>query len=123
MGVTILAVLTVLSGIAMLLAGLGIAALGTVLVFLAPLGIFFGGILIILGIVSFIVAGGLLQGRGWAWTGTLVISIISIITGIVSLAAGNGGSIVSVIISGVVIYYLYRPYVMAFFGKSTTRIA
>jgi hypothetical protein len=107
----------------MLLAGLGIAALGTVLIFLAPLGIFFGGILIILGIVSFIVAGGLLQGRGWAWTGTLVISIISIIIGIASLAAGNGGSIIGVIISGVVIYYLYRPYVMAFFGKSTTRIA
>jgi hypothetical protein len=123
MGVTILAILTILSGIAMLLAGLGIAALGTVLIFLAPLGIFFGGILIILGIVSFIVAGGLLQGRGWAWTGTLVISIISIIIGIASLAAGNGGSIISVIISGVVIYYLYRPYVMAFFGKSTTRIA
>jgi hypothetical protein len=53
----------------------------------------------------------------------LVISIISIIIGIASLAAGNGGSIISVIISGVVIYYLYRPYVMAFFGKSTTRIA
>jgi hypothetical protein len=123
MGVTILAILTILSGIAMLLAGLGIAALGTVLIFLAPLGIFFGGILIILGIVSFIVAGGLLQGRGWAWSGTLVISIISIIIGIASLAAGNGGSIISVIISGVVIYYLYRPYVMAFFGKSTTRIA
>lgn len=123
MGVTILAILTILSGIAMLLAGLGIAALGTVLIFLAPLGILFGGILIILGIVSFIVAGGLLQGRGWAWSGTLVISIISIIIGIASLAAGNGGSIISVIISGVVIYYLYRPYVMAFFGKSTTRIA
>jgi hypothetical protein len=123
MGVTILAILTILSGIAMLLAGLGIAALGTVLIFLAPLGIFFGGILIILGIVSFIVAGGLLQGRGWAWTGTLVISIISIIIGIASLAAGNAGSIISVIISGVIIYYLYRPYVMAFFGKSTTRIA
>jgi hypothetical protein len=123
MGVTILAVLNIISGIIMLLIGLGVAALGVVLVFFAPIGIFFGGIFVILGIVSFIVAGGLLQGRGWAWTATLVLSIISIVIGIASLAAGNAGSIISVIISGVIIYYLYRPYVQSYFGKSSRRIA
>lgn len=123
MGVTILAALNILSGIVMLLVGLGIAALGTVVVFLAPVGIFFGGILVILGIASFAVAAGLLQGRRWAWTATLILSIISIIVGVASLAAGNAGSIISIIISAGIIYYLYRPYVMAYFGKSTRRIA
>jgi len=123
MGVTILALLNILSGLVMLLVGLGIAVLGVALVFLAPIGIFFGGILVILGIMSFIVAGGLLQGRGWAWTATLALSIISIVIGIASLVTGNAGSIISMIISAVIIYYLYRPYVMAYFGKSTRRIA
>jgi hypothetical protein len=36
---------------------------------------------------------------------------------IVSIAAGNVGAIVTMIIHGVVIYYLYRPNVKAFFGK------
>ncbi|AIF82657.1 hypothetical protein NTE_00576 [Candidatus Nitrososphaera evergladensis SR1] len=123
MGVTILAILNVIGGIVMLLVGLGVAVLGVALIFLAPVGIFFGGIFAILGIVSFVVAGGLLQGSGWAWTATLILSIISIVIGVASLAAGNASSIISVIISAAIIYYLYRPYVMAYFGKSTKRIA
>jgi hypothetical protein len=123
MGITILAALNVISGIVMLLLGLGIAALGVALILLAPVGIFFGGIFMILGVVSFIVAAGLLQGSGWAWTATLVISVISIIIGLVSLVAGNGGSIISITISAAIIYYLYRPYVLAYFGKSTRQIA
>src|SRR5690349_20762703 len=122
MGVTLLAFLNILSGIVMLLAGLGVAVLGLALVFLAPVGIFLGGILIILGIVSFIVAGGLLQGRRSAWNATLFLSIISIVIALASLAAGNASSIISVIISAAIIYYLYRPYVLAYFGKSTRRI-
>lgn len=123
MGVTILAALNILSGIVLILVGLGIAALGTVIIFLAPIGIFFGGALVILGIASFAVAAGLLQGKRWAWTATLILSIISIIVEIGSLAAGNAGSIISIIISAGIIYYLYRPYVMAYFGKTTRRIA
>lgn len=123
MGVTILAALNILIGIVLILVGLGIAALGTVIIFLAPIGIFFGGALVILGIASFAVAAGLLQGKRWAWTATLILSIISIIVEIGSLAAGNAGSIISIIISAGIIYYLYRPYVMAYFGKTTRRIA
>lgn len=77
-----------------------------------------GGILIAIGIVSFVVAYGLLKGRTWAWTLTVVLSIISIVLNVISIAAGNIASIVSVIISGIILYYLFRPHVKAYFGKA-----
>ena len=77
-----------------------------------------GGILIAIGIVSFVVAYGLLKGKSWAWTLTLILSIISIVVGAISIATtGNVFNIISIIISGIIIYYLYRPHVKAYFGK------
>jgi hypothetical protein len=54
----------------------------------------------------------------WAWTVTVILSIISIALNAISIATGNIGGIVSVIISGIILYYLYRPHVKAYFGKS-----
>lgn len=76
-----------------------------------------GGVLVALGIASLIVAWGLLKGKGWAWIVTIIISIISIVFNIVSIAAGNIGSVVGLIINGVIIYYLYRPNVKSYFGR------
>jgi uncharacterized membrane protein HdeD (DUF308 family) len=79
-----------------------------------------GGILIAIGIASFIVSYGLLKGKGWAWSVTLILSYIGIVTGIISIAGGNFLSIVQVIINIVVIWYLYRSNVKAYFGKPAT---
>ena len=79
-----------------------------------------GIIMIILGIVSFIVAYGLLKGMGWAWTLTVVLSIIVIMLDAVSIASGNFGGIISIIISAIILYYLYRPHVKSFFGNDST---
>lgn len=79
-----------------------------------------GGILVAIAIVSFLVAYGLLKGRGWAWTLTVVLSIISIVLNAISMAAGNIASIISIIISGIILYYLYRPHVKAYFGKGVS---
>jgi hypothetical protein len=91
---------------------------------------FFGGfsiaigiVLIAIAIVSFVVAYGLLKGKGWAWTVTLILSIISIVfnaISIVATAGANLGGIISIIISAVIIYYLYRPHVKAYFGKGVS---
>ena len=92
--------------------------------FLGGLGIAFGAVLVALAIVSFIVAYGLLKGKGWAWTVTLILSIISIVFNAISIAASAGanliGGIISIIISAVIIYYLYRPHVKAYFGKGVS---
>ena len=80
-GITIIAILMIISGIFFIIGGIGLTALSVLsLAFLA------GGIgSIILGIASLVVAWGLLKGAGWAWSITLIITIISIIANIASL--------------------------------------
>ena len=82
-------------------------------------GIAFGAVLVALAIVSFIVAYGLLKGRRWAWTATLVLSIISMgwYAFTVAIIPSNGGRTLGVIIGAITIYYLYRPQVKAYLGK------
>ena len=139
-GVTIIAILNIISGIVMLAGGIGLTTAGSLLPtmtkvdpnaggqmalanLLGGAGVAIGGIMIVLGIVSFIVAYGLLKGRGWAWTATIVLSAINLILGIVSLVGGNWASIINIIISAVVIYYMYRPHVKAYFGKTVATAA
>lgn len=84
-------------------------------------GIAFGAVLVALAVVSFVVAYGLLKGRGWAWTVTLILSIISIVWNAITIVTAlNFGGIISIIISAVIIYYLYRPHVKAYFGKGVS---
>ena len=78
----------------------------------AVLGII-GGIMVIIGILSFVVAYGYWNGRGWAWTLGIVITGISLVLGLVSLPEGGLG----LIINAIIIYYLTRPYVKRWFGK------
>jgi hypothetical protein len=121
-GVTIIAILNIIGGIIMLLGGITLVAAGTILPSLQPsaggTAIAIGGVIIAIGIVSFIVAYGLLKGMRWAWTLTVVLSIISIVLNAISIATGNIGGIISIIISGIILYYLYRPHVKAYFGKA-----
>ena len=76
-----------------------------------------GGILIVLGIARFVVAWGLLTGKGWAWIVTIIITIISIILDIILIIFGSFESVIGLIIDGVIIYYLYRPSVKSYYGR------
>jgi uncharacterized membrane protein (DUF2068 family) len=109
-GVTIIALLAILGGIAFLASGFGT-------LFIPLAGIFIGSGLFILGLAYLLMAYGLWKGKGWAWTLTLILSGIGIIVGIGSIVVGNLGSIFHIIINAIIIYYLYRPNVQAFFNK------
>jgi hypothetical protein len=106
-----------------------------------------GSVMIATGIVSFIVAYGLLKRMRWSWTVTIGLSIISIVLSVITAVGtvqalfwlGLGiilpsaapidhsptppplGAIISIIISGIIIYYVYRPNVKAYFGKAAAR--
>jgi hypothetical protein len=137
-GVTIAAAVNIIIGIAGLIFGIGFIVQDAVLhplvesAFDLPrqnlsaeqasipgFGITLGAVFVPIAIVSFIVASGLLKGRRWAWTATLVLSIISIVwyAFTVAIIPSNGGRTLGVIIGAVTIYYLYRPHVKAYVGK------
>ena len=125
-GITIIAVLLIIGGLILLFTGITPLFLGPLISIdsdssTSALGLLItiGGLtLVALGIASLIVSGGLLKGKGWARIITLIISIIAIIFAIISLVSSEDlVHIISVIIYGIIIYYLFTKKVKLFFGK------
>lgn len=132
LGVTILAVLDILGGIIALLLGLVYMSLSATLaqtgaVIAGGSGLFalfgafiiaLGLIFLILGILAVAVGWGFWKGSGWAWLFSLVLYVIGVILGVISLAVGDVASIVIIIIGALLVYYMFRPNVKAWFGKA-----
>jgi hypothetical protein len=123
-GITIISVLMIIGGLILLFTGITPLLIGPLMSadsnyqtsgFLITIG---GLTLVVLGIASLIVSWGLLKGKRWARTITLIISFISIIIAIISLVSSRDLiHIISVIIYGIIIYYMFTNKVKLFFGK------
>jgi hypothetical protein len=156
-GVTIIAILAIISGILLLFGGLSLIGAGALFSISSSdnpnnpngpesMGSFFGivflslgAILLVVGIGYLVMSYGLLKGKGWAWTITIILTVISIAIQIVSgitnsvivasisndgasILSGLIGQIIGIAIDIIILYYLYRPHVKAFFGKSSNPI-
>lgn len=103
--------------------------------FLGGIGIVIGSIVLAVGIGYLFVSYGLLKGRVWARTITVILTVIAIVIQIVSAATASAfnasfavdtdsfitgiiAQIIGIAINGIILYYVYRPYVRAYFGKS-----
>jgi hypothetical protein len=120
-GITILAILEVLGGLVFLVLGIIVLAVAGFLPFPVWLGGLIGvigGVVIIIGIINFVVAYGYWNGSGWAWTVGMAFAILGIVIGLITLPGG----ILRIVLDGLVIYYLTRPYVKRFFGKEAVTI-
>lgn len=116
-GVKVIAVLNYIGAVLLLLLGLGtIAAAGVVGGLLASiplLGALGAGlfvvmaiILIALAVLCFFVGRGLWKGQKWARIISIIFAILGVLSAIVNLVQGNFGSIVSLVISGLIGGYL-----------------
>ena len=76
-----------------------------------------GGVLVAIGIVYLVVSWGLLKGKGWAWSVTVIVSYIQIVTSIIAIASKNYFAVGNLLIAIAIVYFLYRPQSKAFFGK------
>ena len=103
-GVTILAVLTILGGVLLLLLGIVVIAFSSLLVGVGlPLGFgltgsILGALVLIFGIVWIAVGSGLLNLRSWAWWLAIIVMVLSVV-----------GSItvpVAAILPGLILVYL-----------------
>ena len=120
--ITVIGILTLLGGLAVLLAGVLLFAMpdsaiadafkDSGIVDIGNLVDILGVGLIIVGLIFLVVAIGLLKGWTWIWYVAVILYVIDIILGILMLPAG----IISLVIAIVIIYYLFRPHVKEFFG-------
>jgi hypothetical protein len=117
LGVTIIGFLYLLAGVLLLIGGIG--ALGI----LGGLGAFTGGLLLLVALVDIVLGIGCFQGWGWVWTVALVVAVFNILTVFWNWwVAGHtmGGlfsAFLGIIIPVIIIWYLYKDNVKAFFGK------
>jgi hypothetical protein len=145
MGVTLIGVLDIIAGLIFLFAGIALLAVIPIIsssperfgtnssslpfqLLSGTLGYAIAGATIALGIADTIIGIGLLKGKQWAWKIAVALAFISIAGDIITLVlqsnfllANNSspvGSIIGIIIDGVILYYLYRPHVKVYFGKS-----
>ncbi|MDD1724081.1 MAG: hypothetical protein LUQ07_03005 [Methanospirillum sp.] len=115
LGVTIIGILWILLGLLLLLAGLG---LGTLLAILtAGLGVMVGGSIVLLGLITLALGVGCFQGWSWIWIVGVIITGLHLVLGLIGLLFTGGASIVSLIISAIILYYLFQPNVKAWFGQ------
>ena len=131
-GVTVLAILEILGGLAGLGGGavlIGVAALvsssnfatlypqlsgiGSVSTLLYALG----ALALIFGILGLVLGVGFLGGKSWAWTLGIVVGVLNIIVSLVETGIGFYSSIIGIIFPIIIIYYLMRPHVKALVGK------
>jgi len=122
-GIAILAILELIGGIIILLLGIGLAAVGgslfTALGYsgLGGVAALLGGIVAIFGLLALLVGWGLWTGKGWAWLLAVILSVLGVLFSIASIAVGSFTSVVGLLIDALILWYLFRPHVRAFFGR------
>jgi hypothetical protein len=134
MGVTILAVLAAIGGVLGLCGSLTIIGLGGVLGGLAAgvgapvadaavlggLTVIFGVLSLVLAVLYLIFAYGAWTLKPWAWILGIAGAILSLVLSLLNVlqGAGIGSQLISILIAGVIIYYLNTPDVKRAFGRA-----
>jgi hypothetical protein len=92
---------------------------------------FIGVIIILFSFIHFVIAYGLLKGKSWARFSTIIISIISIMANIIiilitlsifnTLESILGGTLITILINSIIIYYLFRKEVKDYFHNANRK--
>lgn len=122
-GITILAILGFIGGILAILGGaLFIAVASSGVLSTYGMSMFsgfvslFGGVILIVGLFAIFVSWGMWSGKGWAWYLAVILYAIGVVFGLLLIIAGGLTGIVSVLIDLLLLWYMLRPHVKAYFG-------
>jgi len=124
-GVTILAVLAAIGGVFGLFGGLLAVTVGGIVGaagggILGGLVGIFGLLLLLLGGVELAFAYGAWTLKPWAWTLGIVAGGLGVTLAVLNVLGGAdiGSQIITVVINGIILYYLFTPQVKAAFGRT-----
>jgi len=142
LGITILAVLGIIGGILAFIGGItmavastmvnnpdirdmirdamisaGITDVDAVLEILATVLIVAGAIIVIMGLVGIVISWGFWTGKQWAWIVGVIFYIVGTVISVVGMV-WSLTNVIGVIIGVVILYYLFRSNVKAWFGKT-----
>jgi hypothetical protein len=81
------------------------------------LGKILGIFVLMIGIIVLSAGWGLLKGLKWAWWITVIIFVLNGIGDVLRVVLGGFEGIAGILIALIILYYLTRPDVKAFFNK------
>ena len=121
-GVTVLAILELIGGIITILFGMAAIVSSTFLnpygyAVVAGLAVASGGALVLFGALAVVVGYGMWSGKGWSWTLAVVLYGLGVVFSLVYIAVGLWSNILALAIDLLILWYLWRPHVKAYFGK------
>ena len=124
-GITILAVLSAIGGVLSILGGVALFGLGSVAAGATGtagyfgLGAIFGLLLLVVGIANLVFAYGAWSLQPWAWTLGVALQVLSLIFAALTVLGGGdiGSQVIGVVISAVILYYLFTPAIKSAFGR------
>lgn len=91
------------------------AALGG---FFGALGIFVAMFVFVFAAFAILVGVSTLRGRTWAWFAMLVLMGLNALGGLSSLATRDASGLITLLVSGLVIWYYFQPDVKTWFGRA-----
>lgn len=145
LGVAVLAVLDIIGGILAFIGGIAMAAVSAmvnnpdfrdmirdamisvgvtnvdaILDMLVTVLIVVGVTMFIMGLVGVVVGWGFWAGKQWAWLIGVIFYIVGVVISVVGMVwpVWSPTSVIGIIIGAVILYYLFRPNVKAWFGKT-----
>jgi hypothetical protein len=125
-GITILGIIEILIGLLGFLVSVAIigvsalfSTLPTVGTLISTVGVVVGGIFLFFSLVWLATGVGFLHGRGWAWTLGMIFTVLSILGAAFVAFSGLYQAGYALGFWVLMIFYLTRSRVKAFFGKGT----
>jgi len=93
------AILAIIGGLFFIIGGLAPLVIAAIAPEISVLLFGIGSVLIAIGIGYFVVSYGLMKGKEWVWSITLILSYIGTAFGIISIVGGNFLSVIHLIIN------------------------
>ena len=128
-GVTILAVLAAIFGVFGILAGLAAVGLGGFAGAVAGAAVggavVIGGlILLVVSVVELALAYGFWTLKPWAWQWGIVLAVVQVVIAVLGavgiFSGGLSNALISIVIAGIIVYYLNKPEIRSAFGAPAT---
>jgi hypothetical protein len=123
-GVTILAILAAIGGVVAILGGIVLLGVGngisdTLIPGMGGLLAVLGLLTILVGIAELALAYGAWTLKPWAWMLGIIVEVANIVVAILQFRSATASStLISIVIAGIILYYLYQPHVRRAFGQA-----
>jgi hypothetical protein len=112
-GVTILGIFAILIGLFGIFGGIVLLTSSDIVI------VSLSAFAVLVGILYLAVGIGFFRGDGWAWILGIIVSIIALVRNVIEAVTTSViFALPGIIFALIIIYYLTRPHVKAYFGKN-----